>query len=84
MITELGSFLRLLQRFCSNTLVMMPIAMALISVPVGRGRNATDPVATNATQHQELHAMETGTFAPAMMLGIAYAANIGGMGSLLA
>lgn len=77
------AFLSLWISNTAATLVMMPIAMALISVPVGSGRNATEPVAMNAPQHQELHAMETGTFGPAMMLGIAYAATIGGMGSLI-
>ncbi len=73
-----------LSMWISNTataMVMMPIGLAML----GADQSANGPLLAPdlKTPANEVGAVEAGTFGTAMMLGIAFAATIGGMGSLI-
>lgn len=65
----------------ATTMVMMPIALAMLATSANEGgliaQDSSDAPAT------EPDAIAAGRFGTAMMLGIAFAATIGGMGSLI-
>jgi solute carrier family 13 (sodium-dependent dicarboxylate transporter), member 2/3/5 len=73
-----------LSMWISNTataMVMMPIGLAMLGTD-GRANGTLSAAALKAPAN-EVGAAEAGKFGTAMMLGIAFAATIGGMGSLI-
>lgn len=65
----------------ATTMVMMPIGLAMLGA--SGSANGTLSAAACEAPANEARAVEAGTFGAAMMLGIAFAATIGGMGSLI-
>lgn len=73
----------------ATTMVMMPIGLAMLAAlaratgtPAGSVEGAPKPP-PGADQAANSAVCQTGAFGAAMMLGIAFAATIGGMGSLI-